>query len=291
MVYVRKRAVQFVGLDLSTGKIHMPPGAAQIDENGDRRRRGAWRVRAGYSRLLSNTLVFEERNEVTDDFEDMSSGNNLEDETEWTGVGQSPSSIEAVAGIAVQETFGNGVSGAYWNAQSFANDQYAEGSIHDLSDGSDTAGVAVRMSGTGGYAWVHPNTGFMRFIRVTWPSTWVVLKSFNLGAPLELDDVLRLEMRDDTLLGYINGALIGSVVDTVFGSGAPGLAWNSGSGASAAMDNFKGGDLVSRLTAIAVDGEPSRITAFERDDDEVKVLVAHGSKVTEFDAGDPEWTD
>ena len=48
----RKGALSFRGLDLSTMRVHMDPGAGQSDVNGDRRRSGTWRIRAGYARLL-----------------------------------------------------------------------------------------------------------------------------------------------------------------------------------------------------------------------------------------------
>lgn len=48
---------------------------------------------------------------------------------------------------------------------------------------------------------------------------------------------------------------------------------------------------VDGTTVMKVSGaKVSRIMAFERDDDAVKIVVAHGGSVSAFDAGSTEWT-
>ena len=49
----RKAAFSFRGLDMLTMRTRMDPGASRHEENGDVQRKGTWRVRSGYARLLS----------------------------------------------------------------------------------------------------------------------------------------------------------------------------------------------------------------------------------------------
>ena len=51
-MYAQKGALSFTGLDLSTAKIRMGPGAAQDSQNFDYDAAPGTRVRAGYARLL-----------------------------------------------------------------------------------------------------------------------------------------------------------------------------------------------------------------------------------------------
>ena len=43
-----ERVDDFLGIDRSSARQKLPPGKFQIDENGDRFLKGAWRPRAGY---------------------------------------------------------------------------------------------------------------------------------------------------------------------------------------------------------------------------------------------------
>ena len=52
MGYEVKGTPLFVGLDLTTARIRMSPGAAQVCKNMDLERHPGIRVRAGYARLL-----------------------------------------------------------------------------------------------------------------------------------------------------------------------------------------------------------------------------------------------
>jgi hypothetical protein len=105
---------------------------------------------------------------------------------------------------------------------------------------------------------------------------------------------LQLRAVGNRLYGYVNGTLRLTATDGTYTSGRPGLWFfdQVGTGSTAfRYDNFSGGLMVSDQVnaAVKVAATPSRIYSFERDDDQVRVIVAHGGSVTAFDAGSPEW--
>lgn len=289
MGYAKRRAVSFVGLDLSTGKIHMPPGAAQVDVNGDRRRRGAWRVRAGYARLLSGNVHVQEDNRVEDDFAAMSPADELQDEANWTGAGfDGDDGVKANASGQIQMQSPSGGYGVVlYSGAAFTDDHFAEAAIDQTSPGIGEIGPIVRASASGGYVFVlYPDSGLSFLYRFNGTGL-TLLASASVATPG--GSIARLEARNSTLRCYVNGALVITTTDTTFTTGDPGVfaAILNGFGT---LDDFAAGDLVNVTEAVVVPSIPSRITAFERDDDVVKVLVAHGAQVTVFDAGEPEWS-
>ena len=73
-------------------------------------------------------------------------------------------------------------------------------------------------------------------------------------------------------------------------SGRPGIFNIRGDpGSTVSVDTWAGGDAVVRKISKAP-AAPSQLYAFERDDDQFKLVVAYGGSMLAFDTGDPEST-
>ena len=137
--------------------------------------------------------------------------------------------------------------GARWNADTFGNDQYAQGKLANITTAGQTIGVAVRAA-TGGAAsyygfYADGSGGGKTFLFKMVAGTWTQLGS--LGAALAVNAVLRLEVSGTTLTPKVNGSTQsppGAQTDSALASGAAGL---SGYSASTAMrlDDWEGGNL------------------------------------------------
>lgn len=141
---------------------------------------------------------------------------------------------------AAYSTF-DGEAAAYWTAQSFSADQYAQARIASIVTGSsEQIGVAVRCSLNNYYGWYTRNsaggTQLFKVVDGTWLALWSGTLTLAPGA------VLRLEAVGSTLRGYIDGALIVAVVDTTVADGAPGIAGYKTS-INARVTDWSGGPL------------------------------------------------
>jgi hypothetical protein len=130
----------------------------------------------------------------------------------------------------------------FWNAESFAADQYSEVTFSTGSN-SSYIGPAVRCNSTSGgnyYGFYgDPNTRYLvRVVNGVWSQLATLGTGFTNG------QVLRLEVQGTTLSAYINGVLWTSVTDSSISSGSPGLtSWaNNNSGR---LDNWTGLNLVT----------------------------------------------
>jgi hypothetical protein len=129
-----------------------------------------------------------------------------------------------------------------WNADVFANDQYAQGKCYDSSAVEATC-VSVRASGSGGAI----NAYYTQAFNGGHNLTKVVSGSFtDLGTyaitPVN-GDVLRVEAEGTNIRAYRNGAQLGStVVDASLASGRGGLRIYSTT-TTATIDDWEGGDI------------------------------------------------
>jgi len=126
---------------------------------------------------------------------------------------------------------------ATYTGAPFDNDQYAQATI--LSEaGAGFPGVGVRMSSNGSNGYVFVGNG----------SGSEIMKVVS-GAPIGLlaeppfnpSDVVALYASGTTISGYKNGVLVGSVTDTTFSGGYPGLAGQDHAGGG--LGSFAGGSL------------------------------------------------
>lgn len=123
---------------------------------------------------------------------------------------------------AVKGTMSTGRSGAYWNAETFSDDQYAELKVITFDTGGANGGVAVRISPSAQtlYAALLSSTqvSLQKFVSGTKTELYTYNRSNSVG------DIIRLEVNSTTLTVKINGyALAPSVDDSAISTGSPGV--------------------------------------------------------------------
>jgi hypothetical protein len=276
----------------------MGPGGAQIDQNGDRRLVGAWRSRAGYARLASDSLLYEEADGISA-FDFAAGSGDLQDDAAWTGHGGQAGTIEMTgAGVEYNVPDMATVSACSYTASSFDDDHFAEATLEDVTN-NEFGGPAVRIASNLCYFASPEASATQTKIRIYLADiaggTTSLLVEIAAGKTLETGDVIRLEVKSSELKLLLNGSEIGGTVDYTLTTGDPGVAfWNGATSPASVvtpmLSLFDAGSFTSRPEPIEVSGEPSRIFAFERDDDQSKIMVAYATAMDAFDVGGPEWT-
>ena len=138
-------------------------------------------------------------------------------------LGSNWASLQAGMSIVGNAAAGNGGglhAMAQWTGSTFGADQWAQGTVTYVS-GSQYIGPAVRVNATGqgysvtvdnGAAYVSNQTGF---------GTSTVL--LTISGTFASGGVLKLGIVGSLLTAYWNGASIGSVTDTTYTTGQPGI--------------------------------------------------------------------
>ena len=144
------------------------------------------------------------------------------------------------------------LNSAYWSANTFGNDQFAQATMPDSSGTQYGPGIAVRLSSTKGYfLWYGntPNTVTLR--KMSSSTTWSTLKQ---SGPLTISpstDVWRIQVVGSTISGYQNGNLVVQATDTSITSGSPGV-WLYY--ASDQITNWSGGNVATYSVGGTVSG-------------------------------------
>lgn len=138
--------------------------------------------------------------------------------------------------------------GNWWATDSFNNNQYSFATILTIASGT-YIGVGIRMSGTDGG---EDLTGYL-FYSDSADGCYIdkyVAGTFSGGASLAgpgtvfaVNDIVRLEMNGNALVGKVNGVNRLTFTDSSspIASGRPGIcAFNNG---ASSLDNWQGGDL------------------------------------------------
>lgn len=290
--FARLRVVEYRGLDLSSARIWMDPGAAQRSENFDYRHRSKARVRAGYARLLAGSTSPENSQTVTDDFDRADGGLG----SNWT-VDTGGSMDLAIDTNVVKFTGGDAtihVAYGRYVGSSFNNDQYAQ-ITYDSGTPETDFFVGVRRTSAQRCYMVYGRPGTVVFLsRVDYSGGFLQERIIDTSTlTLSSGDTLLLRAYGTTLEGFINGVLAVSGTDDSISSGTPGFGFVNDSAAATTddrLDDFAAGNVVAQANVVKVSDAPSRVFAFERDDEEVRVLVANATRVDAFLAGEPEWT-
>lgn len=133
---------------------------------------------------------------------------------------------------------------ARWNADTFADNQYAQATFVAGTAGV-YAGIAVRLSISGAdtyYAFYSDCTVDSYFIKyVTGAYT-----EFALGDPVPDGSLVRMEANGTIIRVLIDGVQAYSVMDSSISSGAAGISgFDSGTGTR--IDNWEGGNLTASL--------------------------------------------
>ena len=154
-------------------------------------------------------------------------------------------SVDATAD-AVYPTSAAAESGAYWNADTFNADQYAQATLSNIVVADASIGVAVRCSSGGNYYGLYytGGAGGMVFIFKLVSGTFGDLGYATVGA-WSVGDVLRLEISGTTLTPKRNGTVIsaiGAKTDTSLSSGSAGICGYD-TNSDCRLDDWQGGDL------------------------------------------------
>ncbi|HTU75242.1 MAG TPA: alpha/beta hydrolase-fold protein [Trebonia sp.] len=192
---------------------------------------------------------------VSDDF----TGGNGGLEGNWTTV-PGTSAPQVSDGVAVPGAPGR-LNSAYWSADSFSDDQFAQATLPGSSGWAFGPGIAVRLSGATGYLlWYGNSPGTVSLWRMDSASSWSELAQSG-ALTVSASDVWRIAAVGSTITGYQNGNLVVQATDSAYGSGSPGIwlyyagnqvaGWSGGDvtgGGSGAGATYSVGGTVSGLT-------------------------------------------
>jgi hypothetical protein len=163
-------------------------------------------------------------------------------------------------------------------------------------------GVILRSNATRGYlflAWKGVTPEFIVAYRIAdWSDPYMtptqLIGSWNAGVSwLNGNHLLKVAVVGTTFHVFVNDAEVGSLVDTVYTTGTPGVAIHGGAPAIAGQiaieaDDYRAGDAARTFTAVRTTEAPSRLMSFERDDEEVQLVTAAGGTI-ESEAGVAAW--
>lgn len=174
-------------------------------------------------------------NTISDNFNrpDGSLGSN------WTTV--TGASAPAISGDQVTAGTNSTPNAAYWSADSFTNDQYAQAQFTTPEvSGQYGPGVAVRLSasGHGYFLWYGNTDNTVTIFRMDSPGNIVTLKQSGT-LTISTTDTWRLEADGSYLFAYQNGNLVLQAIDSHYTSGSPGIwLYNNTND----LDNWAAGD-------------------------------------------------
>lgn len=170
-----------------------------------------------------------------------------------------------VAGTAAPQISGGAVvagtpgtlNSAYWSADNFAADQYAQASLPASSGTAYGPGIAVRLSGATGYVlWYGNSPGTVSLWRMDSSSSWTQLATSS-ALTVSGSDVWRIEAVGSTISAYQNQTLVAQATDTTYSSGSPGV-WLFY--AANKITNWSGGDTTSAPQTYTVGGTASGLS-------------------------------
>jgi hypothetical protein len=161
----------------------------------------------------------------------------------WTASVGGAVILSNTAAAAVPSSGAGNRNNLFWSAQSFPNDQYADGVIASVTTGA-FAGPVVRGSAGGehGYICLVPPTGVSGSVIVQQAPTNLSILVLP-GITPQIGDVFRIAAVGTLISVYQNGAFLGSIVDSSLVSGAPGIfLFPNGNGQTAAeLSSWAGG--------------------------------------------------
>lgn len=166
----------------------------------------------------------------------------------WTTT-NSESALKIVSN-QVQNSTDNADCGAFWNANSFPNDQYSQAVLVAVGNYTtdDGPGVAVRMaSGARTYyrTLLRPSTDLITQKEVAGSFTHL---STITAAGAAAGDTLYLDVQSSTLTIKRNGTTAGTTTDSAVTAGAAGLEYSSeGAAQTSTWDTWEGGDFVTSI--------------------------------------------
>jgi hypothetical protein len=297
----------FEGLNVNTPLEKIQSELFQVDLNGDRRRGKSWRVRSGYARFLAGSSgVSTYSADYSDDF-NRANGDLGADWTDY-GCTTRPPQIESNQVVATPSLGAVCVS-LYTAAGAPPDDQASRIVVEAIGNQyAPPPVVVVRGSASGGYALaINVTNNTLRIWRMTdWgdctngSASGVIIGSYTTvgygGAPIiRAGQELRLHVAGSTLQAFLDDAKLISVIDANIAAGTPGFGFFGGSITTPEwkLDDWEGGLVTETAETVSVNMAPRRMIAFERTDDEMRLVIANGDDVgahavDQFDTGVPE---
>ncbi len=161
----------------------------------------------------------------------------------WTTV--KGANAPAIVNGVLQPGTANAMNSAYWSANTFGTNQYAQANLPASSGTNNGPGIAVRLSNSTGYfLWYGNSPNQVSIWRMDSATSWTqIAASGNLAiAPT---DVWMIQANGSTISGYQNGNLVVKVTDKKFTTGSPGvwMYWSYNQ-----ITNWSGGDLTPTYT-------------------------------------------
>lgn len=145
--------------------------------------------------------------------------------------------------------------GAYYNAITWPDDQYAQVKVTVNSTGTGVGiGLFCRQAAAANTCYrlvashaASNNIELGKFVTGTFTGIWTRTQAFTDG------DILRLEVQGTTLRAYFNGAQIGAdTTDSSIASGNAGIAYSSATSATTLLDDWEGGDFASGTPEVGI---------------------------------------
>jgi esterase/lipase superfamily enzyme len=156
----------------------------------------------------------------------------------WTTV--PGTAAPAIVSNRVQPGTAGQLNSAYWSADTFGADQFAQATLPNSSGSQYGPGIAVRLNGATGYfLWYGNSAGVVSLWRMDGSSSWTLLASSS-ALSVAATDVWRIEAVGSTLTGFQNGTQVVRATDTRYSSGAPGVWLYYGANQ---VTNWSGGDV------------------------------------------------
>lgn len=158
------------------------------------------------------------------------------------------------SGVGIQDATDASDVNAFWNADTFANDQYSQLVLVDRGDGA--FGVTVRAANTGDSAWdayeFYTDTisgGGHTELAVIVNGASTVLRSY--ATTVAAGNTIKLDVVGTTLTAYKNGVSLGTQSDSTYSSGSAGINSWSGNTTRPTFDNWEGGNIGGAVVATA----------------------------------------
>jgi hypothetical protein len=140
---------------------------------------------------------------------------------------------------------------AYWTANTFSSNQYAQAKFPNIASGCCGPSIAVRLADSRGYIlWWGNGTNNVSIWRMDSSNHWSLLVSSD-SLTIADTDVWRLEAVGVALRGYQNGNLVLETTDAYYTDGSPGI-WLYFSGNQ--LEDWSGGDIAGYTIGGTVSG-------------------------------------
>jgi hypothetical protein len=165
-----------------------------------------------------------------------------------------------LGGFSINSNRAKGQAGAdslaFWDADTFADDQYAE--VEYTNDSGYWGGPVVRAAATRGYWARTENSTTITLYRIDSAVSFNLLQTMG-SLTIANGDVIRIEAEGSTIRVYQNGVQVGTdQSDATYSSGSGGIATYTD---GAWLDNFEAGNLGGGGGGIAVSTLITRVVS------------------------------